>query len=158
MAEQSAPWTGGTVDDSTWRAFRRGADADGVINDPTATCLLVSATGSSTEVTVSAGEAVIQGAHYILDAPLTLDVAAVGSAPAAGQTRIDLVVLRYDATQVTPADRVRLVVVPGRRPPAAPPRAAPRRLSDRRCLLPASGKRFHHTVRRSGVGPRYVGQ
>lgn len=113
MAEQSAPWTGGTVDDSSWRAFRRATDADGVINDTTATCLRVSATGSSTEVTVSAGEAVIQGAHYILDAPLTLDVAAVGSAPASGQTRIDLVVLRYDATQVTPADRVRMVVIPG---------------------------------------------
>ena len=55
----------------------------------------------------------IQGAHYILDAPLTLDIAAVGSAPASGQTRIDLIVLRYDASQVTPADRVRLVVVPG---------------------------------------------
>lgn len=107
MAETSLPW--GIEDQvdapamyqAAWRKLMTGLSLDGVINDTTADGLKVTATGGSTQLQVAAGEAFIQGVRYVNDATLTLDLASFGTPPSGGQTRLDLVILRYDPTAQT---------------------------------------------------------
>jgi hypothetical protein len=51
----------------------------------------------------------VQGAHYLLDATKTLDLAAFGTPPSGTQWRYDVVVLRYDPV----AQTVVATIVPG---------------------------------------------
>jgi hypothetical protein len=107
VAETSLPWgVEAQVDppamyQAAWRKLMTGLMSDGVVNDTTGDGLAVTATGGSTQLQVGEGEAFIQGVHYINDATKTLDLAAFGTAPSGGQTRLDLVILRYDPTAQT---------------------------------------------------------
>jgi hypothetical protein len=82
---------------------------NGIVNDVTNVALNVSASGLDTEVDISAGEAFVEGVHFVSTAVESLDVDDVGTLPTAGQTRIDYVVMEYDPTD----QEVLLVVVPG---------------------------------------------
>lgn len=107
MAETSLPWGVEDQEDApamyqaAWRKLMTGLSLDGVINDTTADGLKVTATGGSTQLQVAEGEAFIQGVRYVNDATLTLDLASFGTPPSGGQTRMDLVILRYDPTAQT---------------------------------------------------------
>lgn len=103
MAERSGPWGTSEEDGSAfyqadWRRLMRGLASDGVIGDPDSDALKVTALGDSTQLQVQVGDHHLQGALYVLDATKTLDLASFGTPPSSGQTRIDLVILRYDPT------------------------------------------------------------
>jgi hypothetical protein len=87
----------------------RALGEGGIVNDLTGGSLTVTASGASTQVNVAAGQALIQGSLYTNSASLSLDVAATGTAPSSAQTRIDLIVLRYDFA----SRQVNAVVKPG---------------------------------------------
>jgi len=115
MVMTSLPWgVEGGVDQPAmyqdrWRDLFRATVGNGVANDATDDYLKVTAAGADTTVQVSAGEAIIEGVHFVSTATESLDVAAVGVAPTVAQTRVDLIVLQYD-----PVDQeVTLVVKPG---------------------------------------------
>ena len=101
MAYDSLPWGfEGQVDppdmfEDRWRVLW-SAGPNAVVSDFDGTSLQVTAPGTSTEVNVAAGAAVVQGVNYLQDSPETLDVAEFGTAPTSGQTRIDVVILRCD--------------------------------------------------------------
>jgi hypothetical protein len=105
VAETSLPWGIEGQEDApamyqaAWRKLMTGLMSDGVINDATGDGLKVTATGGSTQLQVGEGEAFIQGVRYVNDAALTLDLASFGTPPSSGQTRVDLVILRYDPTE-----------------------------------------------------------
>jgi hypothetical protein len=126
MAETSLPW--GTNGQPTppemyqdrWRRLMGGLVGDGVCNDLTENSLRVTATGSSTQIQVAPGEAIVQGAHYLLDATKTLDLAAFGTPPTASQWRYDQVILRYDPV----AQSVVATILPGAPAASSPADAA----------------------------------
>jgi hypothetical protein len=105
--ESSLPWgIEAQVDppamyQAAWRKLMTGLMSDGVVNDTTGDGLAVTATGGSTQLQVGTGEAFMQGVHYVNDAAKTLDLASFGTPPSSGQTRKDLVILRYDPTAQT---------------------------------------------------------
>jgi hypothetical protein len=115
VAETSLPWgnsgqpTPPEMYQDRWRRLFNALVGDGVCNDLDETGLRVTATGSSTQIQIAAGEAVVQGAHYLNDATLTKDLAAFGTPPTSTQWRYDVVVLRYDPV----AQTVLATVVPG---------------------------------------------
>lgn len=104
MAETSAPWAtpSANMGEDGWRDYFTGALGEGgVVNDFNAQSLRVLGGGTTTQITVAPGQAIVQGVLYTNNANLTLDVATVGTTPASGQQRADLVVLRYDPTLKT---------------------------------------------------------
>lgn len=92
-----------------WRTLIGGGLGDGVLGDPDATTLKVTATGSDATVDVSAGAISIQGHLGVTTGSTNLDVGSTGTPPAAGQTRIDLICARLDPV----AQTIGLVVLPG---------------------------------------------
>lgn len=92
-----------------WRTLIGGGLGDGVVGDPDATTLKVTATGSDATVDVSAGAISIQGHLGVTTGSTNLDVGSTGTPPAAGQTRIDLICARLDPV----AQTIGLVVLAG---------------------------------------------
>ena len=92
-----------------WRTLIGGSVGDGVLGDLDSTELRVTATGSDSTVDVSAGAVSIQGHLGVTTGDTNLDVGSVGTPPAAGQTRIDLVCARLDPV----AQTIGLVVLAG---------------------------------------------
>jgi hypothetical protein len=115
VAETSLPWgnsgqpTPPEMYQDRWRRLFNALAIDGICGDLDETALRVTATGSSTQIQVAPGEALVQGAHYLLDATKTLDLAAFGTPPSGTQWRYDVVVLRYDPV----AQTVVATIVPG---------------------------------------------
>lgn len=97
MAEQSTPWNTPTdFYEAEWRQYFTGALGEGgIVNDYSGDSLRVTASGSSTQIAVAAGQAISCGMLYTNTGAKTLDLASFGTAPSGSQTRIDLVVLRY---------------------------------------------------------------
>jgi hypothetical protein len=93
MAEFSAPFDGSPIaTELQWSRQARRWGLDGVhTNDPTATTLKVTASGTST-VLVAVGGAFVNGFYYENSSNKTLNV----PANAGGSARVDLVVLRAD--------------------------------------------------------------
>lgn len=129
MAQRSLPWEGittgdaGAYSDADWQALQRSVIS--LAGFPNAGIVIGSANGSaelvgldvtadspaSADVIVSPGGALVDGVAYMNDADVTFTIAANSS----GNPRIDLIVLRRDAT----AQTVRLALLQGT--PAASP-------------------------------------
>lgn len=93
-----------------WRSWGR-ALGDGIINAWTSEGMVFA--NSGTTVTIHSYEAIIQGIYYQLDGSLNLDLASFGTSGTTGQHRWDAVVLRFDPTASTLANRVRTTVRAG---------------------------------------------
>lgn len=96
---------------SEWGYLLGEVIPDGVLGDLTGNGWNVTADGASTNVVVKPGGAslAVRGTLGRHDADITLDVAAVGSAPAAADYRRDIVVARLDYT----TRKVQVDVIPG---------------------------------------------
>jgi hypothetical protein len=127
MAETSAPWGVDATDAGSadarlyqdgWRALVGGNFPDAVILDrsnatPANAPLYVSAPGTGTVISVSAGQAVVQGSWYQNTTTKTFDLAALGTQPTTGQSRTDRVILRYNPTATPASSRITMQLLTG---------------------------------------------
>jgi len=92
MAETSLPFENTDVSESQFAKWARAIVGNGIVEGLTVTA------GSGMQTLVATGTAMVRGVFYENDAskPLT-----ISSAPATGNTRLDLVVLRLDFTANT---------------------------------------------------------
>jgi hypothetical protein len=102
VAQSSFPFPGSDVVSVAQQRTYHQFVGDGVTDDTTGLSLLPRGDGTTT-VVLPPGAATVRGTKYVNDSDLSLDVAATSGQPAAGQSRIDLAILRWTATGIVAA-------------------------------------------------------
>lgn len=92
MAVTVRPGTSNATRDD-WPFLR---DAEGIQDDSDGSSFAIAPSGAAPTVAVDPGRCAVAGFTVNSDAVETLDLSAVGTQPAAGQKRVDLIVARYD--------------------------------------------------------------
>lgn len=169
--EYSGPFVGSPIDTTLrFRRRNRPSTPDGVDDDYGSSALSVVSAGGGASVDISNGRAIVQGALYELSAgPLSKTVTVNGG----GANRVDILVLRYDASGGSPGVLAHIINgTPGAGPPALTqvengiwdlplfdwektPAGAIVNLRDRRFFLDGSGGLIGNSGSPHYASPRY---